>query len=145
MAAANGTFDPSLEALMKLETKIGCSATVPRALEQKFDYSLEFKPDGVMYLYDADGHVMAPLRHVGDEEESSSRAVFRGNDERGATFKIVIPTADGLSKKAKDAGLAHIGVLYAGVGNDLGAVSSLVIPQIKPKNQSAGELAGESS
>jgi hypothetical protein len=71
---------------------------------------------------------MVPLKHV-PREETASKVVLRGTDERGATYKVVIPSKESLSDKARKVGLAHIGTFYAGVGDDLGAVSSLVIPQ----------------
>lgn len=59
---------------------------------------------------------------------------------RGATHKVVIPSQESLSDKAKRVGLAHIGTLYAGVGDDLGAVSSLVIPMSAVEAHSDGDV-----
>lgn len=45
---AKDSFSPSLRALMKISTRIGCSTTVPRALKQQFDLLLEFKPNDIV-------------------------------------------------------------------------------------------------
>lgn len=83
---------------------------------------------------------MAALKHV-PREETASQVVLRGIDEvRRATYKVVIPSQESLSDKAKRVGLAHIGTFYAGVGDDLGAVSALVIPMSAVEAQSDGDV-----